>query len=336
MRSPATAILIGLSLLASAGSASAQEKGTLSFKPFKNFPFLMPKEIWSTVNGQIPLKHPGGSGFRTEREGMKLAVDTDGDGRSDGEVKGMKGYLLFRSARFRHALRFRGSNGSYRYAVSGAMSGKVGAVPIMVFDLNCNGVYNEFGSDALIIGKKRAASFLSKVISYKGELFELTIDETGSQVSLSPYQGEKGTLSLAKGYRSKGKLTMAVVRDEQGNSFELAGESKGLVLPTGKYQLVSGFVSKGSSSVRIRAGQMAALEVKAGQETKFVWGQPIKAIIAYSFDGTELKVDPMQVHFYGKGGEEYYDFQPGAKSPKFIVKDASSGREVGGFQYEMC
>lgn len=340
MRSRTTLFVAGAVLAFSAGTLTAQadaETGSLSLKAYKTFKHVMPKDVWVDVQGVVPLQHSGSDGFRAVRSGLKLEVDTNGDGRPNDEVKGASGFLVFRSGKdFRYAARFQGSSRGFKVACSGSMKGRVGGVPIEVFDLNCNGIYGELGKDAIVVGRSKAASYLSKVISYGDKLYSLEVAASGLEATVTPFEGETGVLSVAKGFSAKGRLLAAVVQDEQGNSFEVANERSGLTVPVGSYKLVSGYVEKGSQSVRIRAGKMQPIVVKAGDKTELDWGAPVQASIVYSFDGTEAKVDPTGVHFYGNAGEEYYDWQPGAKSPKFTVLDAETGKEVGGFQYVAC
>lgn len=330
----------GLFLAVAASGLAAQESSSLSLKAYKNFNFVMPQDVWVKIAHELPLQHPNGTGFRAVRDGLKLEVDTNGDGRPDDEVKGASGFLVFRSSEgdrdFRYAARFRGGKAGFEFACSGAMTGKVDGIPLLVFDLNCNGIYGEVGKDALIVGRNKAASYLSNVISYKDKLYTLEVSADGGTATVTPFEGETGTISIAKSFSAHGRLDAAVIQDEKGNSFELADERSGLTVPVGQYKLVSGFVSKGSSTARIRAGSMKPIVVEAGQTTTFEWGAPVVAQISYTFDGSEVKVGPTQVKFFGKAGEEYFDFYPDAKSPKFTVLEAESEQEVGGFQYVGC
>ena len=46
-------------------------------------------------------------------------------------------------------------------------------------------------------------------------------------------------------------------------------------------------------------------------------------------EGNEVKIEPRDVHYYGIAGEEYYDFAPTGRSPKFVVLDAEKQKELG-------
>lgn len=94
----------------------------------------------------------------------------------------------------------------------------------------------------------------------------------------------------------------------------------GIKLPAGTYAFVYGFVTKGDETVNMRTGKMRGIELKAGEKRVLEWGGPLVAEFDYSVDGDTITVHP-NVAFYGTSGEEYYTFQPDAKSPKIIVAD---------------
>jgi hypothetical protein len=330
------ASILACVVAAVAGAAPAQDeaqKGTLKHKAFKSFSFVMPAEVWTPVGSEMPF----GNGFAVAKERGKIRVDTNGDGKPDADIKGKGGFLRFKSKDgFEHAMRFAGANGKYKVATGCAMVGTVGGVPLTLFDLNGDGSYDEVGVDAMIVGKGKAASYLSKVISHKGKLFTFSVSDKGSEVELAPFDGEAGTLNLAGGFRSKGKLESVVVSDDQGNTFNLAGMQSGLLVPTGDYTIVGGLVKKGSQSARIKSGKMSAVSVRAGKTTKLAWGGAVMAEFNYTHVSGKVSVAPAAVHYYGKAGEEYCDWQPNAKSPKFQVLDKSNGKEEGSFIFAGC
>lgn len=334
-------LLLGLLAGLAAGNAGAQEKetGSLKFKALKNFDYVMPSETWTTVSGSVAIKHPNGAGFLARRDGLKLLVDTTADGRCNEDVKGVKGYLRFRSKSedqsFMYAARFKGSGKEFSYATSCAMTGTVAGVPLTVLDANNNGIYNEVGKDALVVGTGKAAAYLSKVISHKGELFTLEISEDGSEASVAPHACESGEVDLASGFRGAGRLEAAIIQDQAGNSFNTA-LTGGLRVPAGEYRIVSGFISKGSNSARIASGKMAPIVVRPGSTAKLEWGGDLLAEFDYTVADGEVSVAPTAVHYYGRAGEEYVDWLPNAKSPKFIVRDQKTGKEVGSFLFAGC
>ena len=179
-------LALSLAAMVVTGGIHAQgevQKAQLKFRALKNFNCIMPLETWNKVSGSIALPHARGEGFVTRKDGVKLHVDTDGDGKTDDFVQGVGGYLRFKSKKdgetFQYAVRFKGGNGTYTSSTSCSMTGSVGGVPIQLFDLNGNGQYNEVGTDGLIVGKGKAASYFGEIISFKDKLYKLTADAAG-------------------------------------------------------------------------------------------------------------------------------------------------------------
>ena len=56
------------------------------------------------------------------------------------------------------------------------MVGSVEGVPVQLIDQNNNGVFNEIGIDAMVVGSGKSAAFLSKIVNLKGQLFEFEVD----------------------------------------------------------------------------------------------------------------------------------------------------------------
>lgn len=321
-----------------AGGLQAQDKQTttLKFKPYKSFNFLLPQETWTAVGSTVGLRHPNGKGFTAVRAGLKLSVDTTGNGNTNKDVKGSKGYLTFRSKGsgevFQYAARFQGSAAGYAYSSSCAMVGSVAGVPVKLFDLNNNGRFDEFGTDGIVVGKGKAVAFLSKVISHGGKLFNL--DVKGTAVSTTPYEGESGTINVTAGFHSRGSLQAAIISDGT-NSYNVAGMSN-VTVPVGDYRIVSGFVGKGPASAAIRAGKMSPIAVKADKDAKLTWGGKVTAEFTCSADAGKVSVDPKDLHYYGRAGEEYYDLNRNAKSPRFTARNPDSGQPLGNFAFAGC
>ena len=322
--------LAGLALAALGAGLAAQEpvSADLSYKAMKKWPFVLPAETWSDASSGIAIAHENGDKFEAYRDGLalELSVDTDGDGKTDKQVKGAKGFLILKAKdkngdKMAYAVRFKVEGKAYKFTTAGVMRGSVAGTPVLLIDQNNNGVWNEFGVDAMVVGKSKSASYLSHVANLKGDLYSLEVSENGKQITATPWEGETGELALRSGFKAGGKLTAAVVNSTDGKySFELAGSSS-LKVPAGTYKLATGVATKSSESVRIGAGKMAPLEVTPGGETKLEWGAPVMAEFAFSRDGESVKVEPSALHYYGKAGEEYVSFAPQGASPKFLVYD---------------
>lgn len=330
-----TTILLGLGCLATLGWTAPPdepEETTLSHQTHRRWEFILPAERWHPVGDVILL--PGGLEFETETEGpLKLQVDTDGDGRLDEDVRGQNiQFLTLRGEddegkSVRYTIRLKNvGKAKWEWATGSSMSGKVDGTRVHVFDQDGNGHFDDYGVDAIAIGRGNAASLLSEVLSIDGDLFHFEISPDGTTAKVSPWEGPTGTLDVHEEFEGRGKLVAAVFR--QGDlSFEVAAERSGLKVPAGSYEFVSGRVERGSAHASIRTGRMRSVEVQEGETTELKWGDEIEAEFDYGRVGDELTVRA-DFAFFGAGGEEYYDFQPRSTGPKIVIAGTERGREL--------
>lgn len=341
-------IRLALPVLAAVFAAApvAQEPITaeLKYKPVKNWKYVLPNETWSKVSGSIPIAHEGGDGFDAVHDGLALSleVDTNGDGRTDKKVRGKGGFLLLRGKgldgeKFAYGVRFRAVGKSYEFASSGVRVGSLDGEAITLIDQDNDGVWNEYGVDALVVGRSHAASYLSRIVNLDGELFEIDVAADGSSVTAKPWSGETGTLDLLSGLESRAKPEAIVVVSSDGDaSFELSGARDGVVVPAGEYQLASGLLTKANETVRVRNGKMGALRVEPDLTTAPKWGGEIVIEFSYTREGEKVNIEPTALAYYGQAGEEYTDFLPQGESPKFFVFDEASEKELGSGRFGGC
>ncbi len=322
--------LAAFATTAPAGAPTEDPGAKLSHQAHKKWDYLLPAERWHAVSDVITL---GGLEFETETDGpLKLRVDTNADGRLDQDVKGKGGFLTLSGKnedgnKVRYSVRIKNvAAGKWEWATGSSMSGKVAGVLVHVFDQDGNGSYDDYGVDAMTVGSTTKASLLSKVISVKGDLLTFQITEDGTSAMVEPYVGETGVLSVIDKFEAKGKLVAAVFRDGDV-SFEIAGQKKGMVVPTGRYEFVTGMVEKGASSAQMRAGRMGSVEVLSGETTPVKWGETVEGEFSYRKTGDDVTVQA-DFAFFGAAGEEYYDFKPRGKGPKIIIKDQARGKEI--------
>ena len=148
--------------------------------------------------------------FKAGLEGTNLLLDLDGDGATDVRIDGDEGSALLRTEDgFRYALRLkRGPNG-WGYAASGVMTGKFGDTKISVIDQDNDGVYGEVGEDAILVGRGKIATWLGETLVLNGELHALELGADGQVLSLKPYEGAAGTMSVIDGFNGEGKILSA-------------------------------------------------------------------------------------------------------------------------------
>ena len=330
------ALPLALSQGGQAGKSSVQK---LSPKTFQKWSIVLPNESWREVSEKLPIAHQNGEGFLAIRRGTYLVVDTNGDGKVETEVKGAFGFVRLKAKdsqgqELNYGVRFRHVGSRWEYLPSGAMCGKLNGTKVKVIDSNGNGIYNEYGVDAIVVGRGKAASYLSKVVNLNGKLFDFEISRNGREVTLSPYQGEAGNIDLRSKFRSKGKLVSAVISNEAGDiSFNVAKGS--MKLPVGSYTITGGLAKKGGESAKLLAGRMEPMQVKANDKFVLAWGSPVTADFLFEVNGEEVRVKP-DVHFYGKAGVEFHNWLPDAKSPKLLIKDKKTAKLLDSGRFGGC
>lgn len=295
---------------------------SLSHKAHKKWDFVLPSEKWHAITGgEIEL---GDIIVAAEQGGpMKLSVDTTGNGKPDKSVKGATGFLTIKGEnddgeKVLYSLRFRNQRSKYQWTAGGTMSGSVAGQMVHLIDQDGNGRFDDFGADALVVGKDKAASLLSSVALIGDKLYELEVDADGSEIRARPWTGETGTIDVMGEYEAKGKLVSAVFKSGD-LSFNVAKKG-GVKVPAGDYELVFGKLEKGSDSVLIKRGKMKKIEVEEGTTQKLEWGGPVDGQFSFTQAGPKVTVQG-NLQYFGKSGEEYFDFQPRGKPPTIFVKD---------------
>lgn len=328
-------------ILAAVAAPSDAVTATLEPRPVPRWDYATPREVWAKVDGGIPVPHKGGERFLAHADGpdgIFLMVDKDGDGQVDEKVKGVGGFVALRAKTsegkdLHYGVRFRKKGSNWEYSTSSTMTGKVAGLPFTLVDIDGNGRWNDYGVDGLIIGKSKNVGFLSKVVSIRDELMNLEVSEDGSDVKLTAFEGETGSIDFS--IQTKGKLAVATVSDLSGNvsfAFEKSGKQ---VLPVGKYVVSGGFLSKGKEQARLATGKMRSIEVKTGAETSLAIGGTVKADFRFEVVGDKVTVQP-KVHYYGQAGEEYIEWSPDNQSPKLTVFDDRTKRPVESGRFASC
>lgn len=320
--------LVSILALASGAAAQAPAPTTrpLEAKTLRPGDVWLPAEKWADVGGGIPVRHGSSERFAALLEGEILRADLDGDGKPDAKVEGEEGSLtLLGTSPEGHAIRYvarlaRFNKGPWKFSCGSAMQGTIGDTKIQVIDQNLNGSFDDVGEDAIVIGRDGAASFLSRVVSVGGELFEIQVARDGSSITYAPYAGARGTLDLASQFTSKAKLVAAVVKSADGKlSFNLAKAKGGLAVPAAEYALVAGALALGESKASIAGGRSKPIGVAANEAKVVAWGGPVSCEFAYARQGDAIQFTPWDIWYYGKLGEEYSSFLPLGTSPEFAI-----------------
>lgn len=309
------------------GPITAGVEIPLETKIYRNWKFRLPAEAWKNVGKAIEIPGDGKSrSYKAQLDGTQLMLDSDGDGELDTKIEEEGGVVLLFDGESRSAIRVR-SQPDWSYAPASVQRGKIHGTKVSFIDQNNNGRFDDYGQDAMIVGAGRTASFLSKVIRVKDQLHTLTISADGSKVSCAPYEGGVGALDFK--LLSKGKVLAAVVKSTDGQlSFDLSRAKGALQLPAGEYRIHSGLLSFGGNTVRVHSGRSQPIQIEADSSKELRLGGPAKVEFAYKFDGSKFHFSPDDIWYYGRGGEEYSDWQPLGSSPKIAIFDRVKKEKV--------
>ena len=335
----AAATLIATSTFAAtAKETSKTTEVQLSFRTLRTWDVRLPAETFAPIGKAIPFAAAGEAGLKIAIEEGTLRIDRNGDGELDGRVetpskeKGSQ-LVVFRlnegsENESTYAIRVK-NNGRWSYAPAGAMEGQAGNTRFMIFDQNGNGRFDDYGVDAMIVGRGKTASFLSHSIHIDGILNELVMGADGRTASLTPFTGESGMLDLGSELTTQAKIRSVIVNSEDGkHSFELSralNAKGGLSVPAGNYMLHSAQVVLGKSHAEMTVGNSKPITVTAGQTATLNWGGPANAKFGYKRGGGKLQIAPGDIKYYGSAGELYSNFMPLGSSPQFAIKEKATG-----------
>ena len=332
-------MLLLLAVVASAPAQSADESCSqvaslttgssvpLTFKTYRNWQISLPAEEFSPVGPAFKFAASLGLDFTVKPEGTTLLVDTDGDGKTDTKAEGEAAHITLTAKTTKYAVRLVNRQG-WKFAPGGAMVGKLNGTKIQIIDQNNNGSYADVGKDAMIVGRGKVACFLSKVINVGGQLFSIEVSKDGTAVAYVPYEGKRGTFSLGS-CATNAKVLGAIVKSTDGAfSFDMAREKDGMLVPAASYVIHNGEIGLAESRVKIRKGRSAPVAVESGKKTDVNWGGPVLAEFAYARRSDKVHLDPNRIWYFGAKGEEYHGWFPNGKSPKIVIKNRKSGREI--------
>ncbi len=298
----------------------------------------------------ITIPRKGGTTLQAEAKGRRLlTVDVNGDKRYSGKAENLNlsqaGYFGPTHAVVkwpdgtRNYYGFvvypppKGSTSTEHYLERYcAMVGKVGTTPVQLIDDNSNGLYNEYGVDVIIIGKKPPV-LLGKMAILGGELHHMKVSPAGHKLYLAKYLGKTGKVDLLSGYKAPMGVKLRSVALKSGDKvFDCLGDKKTpkVSIPEGKYELSSAMVGRSTFNVAVLPGRMEALEIKGGvPPAELKWGAPFT--IGFKSQSKIMGITLTEIGLYGAGGEMY--LTPKEKPPVAIVYKGTMPVHRGTLKY---
>jgi hypothetical protein len=167
-------------------------------------------------------------------------------------------------------------------------------------------------TDAVLIGKAKAAIPWSSVLPLGEDFYRATLTPDGKTLSLRQLDLATGFVKLE--IDTPVAPTHVVLREVgrlEGAFLNVVPAKKGGVVkvPAGTWQLAFGRIEKGAKTsmqqARIYTGQSAPIEVKAGETTTLSLGGPFKLSASTKLDGKATVVEGTSLRIFGRAQEEY-------------------------------
>ena len=226
------------------------------------------------------------NGFQCITGNDFIKVDTDGDGQIDKTLQSKENLIDYKldygtvqqsyRAKIWQVKTMPGQKIFWYYRRAGFMKGTVEGEPVILIDDNSNGRYNDFGQDALLIGRGKEAGLLSFLVFIKGKYYEFRAEQSGTSFWLREYQGALGKIDVkSKLNFKKVKPPNFIILANKDTYLPISTKEKTAVAPVGEYKL---YLAVLTDRIRVRHGNLPLIKIEADQVTVLGWGEPFKLV----------------------------------------------------------
>ncbi|MFA4986917.1 MAG: hypothetical protein WC712_10060 [Candidatus Brocadiia bacterium] len=166
------------------------------------------------------------------------------------------------------------------YSTLSAVTGTIEGKKIFIIDDNCNGTYNDFDADAIVIASAKCGWFLTPVMELGKGLIEITVAPDGSSASYHPFTGPTGSIDvLSKFGKASFKPQVCGVRTDYHTFGVLRPDGKPSLVPVGKYSLEGAVIDR---TIEVLGGAFPTFDVVQDATTKVEWGGPFTMLFMQS------------------------------------------------------
>ena len=287
---------------------------------------------WTDVSSYtLPLTGAKGGPIKFDLRAPSIVLDLDGDGTFETTSTGEVFTVVSKQGETtgKYTFRLRREYQKWFFQRACMATGDIDKTPVAFIDEDNNGRFNDVGADVARVGNGAMASYLGKLLSVKGKLYEIDVDAAGTRLRYRPFDAPTGKLDLLSGYKGKARPIMAVVQKTDGENilFDCAVKG-GLVVPAGEYTLREGIIGPTRDQFcLIESGKMEKLVVKAGETTTLDWGMPGSLDFSVTKNGSIITIDG-GVTAYGRAGEKYDHFESSPFSVGCTVVEEKTGKQV--------
>jgi len=303
--------------------------------------YFTPKHKKKPLTSTLDLPNGESRGIRCNVTEQNVEVDTNLDGKPDTKIsqsgkiveltisdesgaKRKYAVMLWRDDRFVQK--------QWYYYTASAVSGVIEGKKFLVIDDNCNGKYNDFGEDAIIVAPSKAGWFLSSVLDFGKGLIEIAVEADGSAASYHPFIGTTGTVdALSKLSKANFKPLVFVVKNEDRSFNVIRPDSKPSIVPIGKYNIERAIIDR---TIEVIGAAHPPFDILKDNTTTIEWGGPF-TMLFYASPGPDYPravyaADPNNHLFYceppyikGEKGEVYVGSKEWCE-PEQVLNSADS------------
>jgi len=186
------------------------------------------------------------------------------------------------------------------------MEGRFDGKYIRLFDDNLDGRFTQDGSDAIAIGKAKAAVPLGTTHKIGDTFYQLQVAADGTSVTLTP-QDDIALAEVVVPIKAKALETLIISDGLQAYDLTVTSE-----IPPGEYKLVYGLLKSGMLMIPpdesyISTAEEVTYEIQAGMVNTIQIGKPLWLTFYATADGNTFELGAYSLKLYGIGGEIYDD-----------------------------
>jgi hypothetical protein len=203
--------------------------------------------------------------------------------------------------------------------------------PVVLIDDDSNGTYNDYGADAIVVGKGKRADFLSEIVRVEGELYRVQVDDVlGATIRTMPFSGPTGMVEVH--YKGPILPESLYIRGAGGDLKRVVLpllQKTAVKVPVGKWVFYYGSLRDGkgrnASLAEIRKGKSEAFEVNENATTVVELGAPFTFDYEVKADGNNSVLRGRDLRVFGSRGELYTRFYPEVPRGDVIVMVGKGG-----------
>ncbi|MFC1582736.1 hypothetical protein ACFL4W_04280 [Planctomycetota bacterium] len=220
---------------------------------------------------------------------------------------------------FPHAY-IKGKYARIYYRSGCVVKGRVDKDTIAFYDNDCDGKYS-VDTDSIQNSASLVYAPISDLLATTKGVHKIDeLSEDGTQLSLSPYEGETGKLSFSFTSPERGvELHVAFKGLNTGITGAVKAGTKPLVVPKDDYTILYGLVYSNGTK-RVVAGltpnDMEAFTVDAGKTASIQLGGKLSLTFAPEVKGGKLNISPSSIKVLGESGELYTGFEYTSPPPR--------------------